>query len=136
MKDMNHVVLLGNLGADPDVRNTASGSPVVNLKVATNKNRKVDGEWKKETEWHRVTAWGETNARVAEGLAKGSRVLVQGENRTRKWQTQDGQERYTTEVVAYSLGSQERQEGGGQYSKKKDHYSPGADQDLNDDIAF
>ena len=140
MKDLNRVMLLGNLGADPEIRYSKNGKPVVNLKLATNKHRKVGNDWEKETEWHRVTAWGEAAERVAEGLSKGSRVLVEGEIRTRKWKTSEGETRYTTEVSAFSIGSQERREGdqvnrkggGGGYVPQ----NPQQEADFSDDIPF
>ncbi|MFT8807998.1 single-stranded DNA-binding protein [Gluconobacter sp.] len=99
---VNKVILVGNLGKDPEVRNTQSGSKIVNLTVATSDtwNDKQSGERKERTEWHRVVIFNERTADVAERyLRKGRKVYIEGELRTRKWTDQSGQEKYTTEVV-------------------------------------
>lgn len=100
---VNKVILVGNLGRDPEVRHTQAGSPVVNLSLATSENwkDKSTGERQERTEWHRVVIFNEHLARVAEQyLRKGSKVYVEGQLQTRKWQDQQsGQDRYTTEVV-------------------------------------
>ena len=99
---VNKVILVGNLGKDPEVRRLNSGEPVVNLRIATSENwkDKATGERKERTEWHNVVIFNENLARVAEQyLRKGSKVYVEGQLQTRKWQDQSGQEKYTTEVV-------------------------------------
>lgn len=99
---VNKVILVGNLGADPDVRRLNSGDPVVNLSVATSENwrDKQSGERRDRTEWHRVVIFNENLARVAENyLKKGMRVYVEGQLQTRKWTDQNGQDRYSTEIV-------------------------------------
>lgn len=99
---VNKVILVGNLGADPDVRRLNSGDPVVNLSVATSESwrDKASGERRDRTEWHRVVIFNENLARVAENyLKKGARVYVEGQLQTRKWTDQNGQDRYSTEVV-------------------------------------
>lgn len=99
---VNKVILVGNLGKDPEVRNTQSGAKIVNLTVATSDtwNDKQSGERKERTEWHRVVIFNERTADVAERyLRKGRKVYIEGELRTRKWTDQSGQEKYTTEVV-------------------------------------
>src|SRR5688572_13342851 len=99
---VNKVILVGNLGKDPEVRRMGSGEPVVNLSVATSESwkDKATGERKEKTEWHRVVIFNENLARVAEQyLRKGSKVYVEGQLQTRKWTDQSGQEKYTTEVV-------------------------------------
>ena len=99
---INKVILVGNLGKDPEVRRLGSGDPVVNLSVATSESwkDKSTGERKEKTEWHRVVIFNENLARVAEQyLKKGSKVYVEGQLQTRKWQDQSGQEKYSTEVV-------------------------------------
>ena len=97
---LNKVILVGNLGQDPDVRSLQSGDKVANLSVATNERwRDREGNNQERTEWHRVVIFGRT-AEVAERFMKrGSKVLIEGQLQTRKWQGQDGQDRYTTEVV-------------------------------------
>ena len=99
---VNKVILVGNLGRDPEVRRLGSGDPVVNLRIATSESwkDKSSGERKEKTEWHSVVIFNENLGRVAEQyLKKGSKVYVEGQLQTRKWQDQSGQEKYTTEVV-------------------------------------
>jgi single-strand DNA-binding protein len=99
---VNKVILVGNLGRDPEVRRTNAGAPVVNLRIATSETwrDKNSGERQERTEWHNVVIFNENLAKVAEQyLKKGSKVYVEGQLQTRKWQDQSGQDRYTTEVV-------------------------------------
>ena len=99
---VNKVILVGNLGRDPEVRNTQSGSKIVNLAIATSDtwNDRNTGEKRDRTEWHRVAIFNERVGDVAERyLRKGSKVYIEGELRTRKWKDQQGVERHTTEVV-------------------------------------
>jgi single-strand DNA-binding protein len=99
---VNKVILVGNLGRDPEVRRLNSGEPVVNLRIATSESwkDKGTGERKEKTEWHSVVIFNENLARIAEQyLKKGSKVYLEGQLQTRKWQDQSGQEKYTTEVV-------------------------------------
>jgi single-strand DNA-binding protein len=117
---VNKVVLVGNLGRDPEVRNAQSGIKIVNLAVATSEswNDKASGERKEQTEWHRVVIMNERLADVAEKyLRKGSKVYVEGKLQTRKWTDQSGQEKYTTEVLLGRFGGElvllDRPAGGG-----------------------
>jgi single-strand DNA-binding protein len=99
---VNKVILIGNLGRDPEVRRTQDGRPIVNLSVATSDSwrDKATGERREKTEWHRVVIFNEALCRVAEQyLKKGSKVYLEGSLQTRKWQDQSGQDKYTTEVV-------------------------------------
>jgi len=99
---VNKVILVGNLGADPEARSFANGGEVVQLSVATSENwtDKASGEKKEKTEWHRVVIFNENLGRVAKQyLKKGSSVYLEGQIQTRKWQDNNGQEKYTTEVV-------------------------------------
>lgn len=99
---INKVILVGNLGADPEVRRTQDGRPVVNLSVATSESwkDKATGERKERTEWSRVTIWNEGLCKIAEQyLHKGSKIYLEGSLQTRKWQDKDGKDRYSTEVV-------------------------------------
>jgi single-strand DNA-binding protein len=99
---VNKVILIGNLGADPEIRRTQDGRPVANLRVATSDSwkDKATGERKEKTEWHRVVIFNENLCRIAEQyLKKGSKVYLEGALQTRKWQDQSGQDRYSTEVV-------------------------------------
>jgi single-strand DNA-binding protein len=106
---VNKVILIGNLGADPEVRRTQDGRPIVNLRVATSETwrDKNTGERREKTEWHRVVIFSEGLAKVAEQyLKKGSKVYLEGALQTRKWQDKDGQDRYSTEVVLQGFNSQ------------------------------
>ena len=99
---INKVILVGNLGADPEIRRLNSGDPVVNIRIATSESwrDKNSGERKEKTEWHNVVIFNDQIAKVAEQyLKKGMKVYVEGQLQTRKWQDQSGQDRYTTEVV-------------------------------------
>jgi single-strand DNA-binding protein len=99
---VNKVILIGNLGADPEIRRTQDGRPVANLRLATSDSwkDKATGERKEKTEWHRVVIFNENLCRIAEQyLKKGSKVYIEGALQTRKWQDQSGQDRYSTEVV-------------------------------------
>ena len=117
---VNKVILVGNLGADPEVRSLPSGSPVVNLRIATSERwrDRNTGEPREKTEWHRVVIFSEGLAKVAQNyLRKGSKVYIEGQLQTRKWE-KDGQDQYTTEIVLQGFNSNltmldGRGEGGG-----------------------
>jgi single-strand DNA-binding protein len=101
-RSVNKVILVGNLGADPEIRRTQDGRPVANLRLATSEswNDKATGERREKTEWHRIVIFNENLCRIAEQyLKKGSKVYIEGALQTRKWQDQSGQDRYSTEVV-------------------------------------
>jgi single-strand DNA-binding protein len=105
---VNKVILIGNLGRDPEVRSFQNGGKVCNLRIATSENWKdrTTGERRERTEWHSVSILNEGLVRVAEQyLKKGSKVYIEGQLRTRKWQDQSGQDRYSTEVVLQGFGS-------------------------------
>ena len=102
MASVNKVILLGNVGKDPEVRHTQDGKPIVNLTVATSESWKdnATGERKEKTEWHRVVIFNEGLAKIAEAyLKKGSTVYLEGQLQTRKWTDKDGAEKYSTEIV-------------------------------------
>ena len=104
---VNKVIILGNLGRDPEVRNFQNGGKVVNLRIATSENwrDKASGERKERTEWHSVAIFNENLAKVAEQyLKKGSKVYIEGQLETRKWQDQSGADRYSTEIVLRNFG--------------------------------
>ena len=119
---VNKVILIGNLGADPEIKRTQDGRPVANLRIATSESwrDKNTGERREKTEWHRVVIFNEGLCKIAEQyLKKGSKVYVEGQLQTRKWQDQSGQERYSTEVVLQGFSGaltmlDGRGEGGGQ----------------------
>ncbi|WP_292895535.1 single-stranded DNA-binding protein [Nitratireductor sp.] len=99
---VNKVILVGNLGADPEIRRLNSGDPVVNMRIATSETwrDRQSGERRERTEWHNVVIFNDNLAKVAEQyLKKGAKVYIEGQLQTRKWTDQNGQERYTTEVV-------------------------------------
>jgi single-strand DNA-binding protein len=160
MAGVNKVILVGNLGADPESRSLPSGSEVVNLRVATSETWKDrDGNRQERTEWHRVTIFNENLGRVAKNyLRKGSKVYLEGQLQTRKWTDQAGQDRYSTEVVlqnfrgelvlldsregggasrgAFNEGFDEFG-GGGSSSRPQSRPQPAAfDTDLDDDVPF
>ncbi len=117
---VNKVILVGNLGADPEIRRTQDGRPIANLRVATSETwrDKSTGERREKTEWHRVVIFNEGLCKIAEQyLKKGSKVYLEGALQTRKWQDKDGQDRYSTEVVLQGFNSQltmlDRAGGGG-----------------------
>jgi len=112
---VNKVILIGNLGMDPEVRYLPSGSAVANLRIATSESwrDKATGEPQERTEWHRVTLFGKLGEIAGQYLRKGSKVYIEGKLRTRKWQGQDGQDRYTTEVVVDINGSMQMLDGRG-----------------------
>lgn len=102
---VNKVIILGRLGQDPDVRTTASGTQVVNLNVATNERGRADEQGNRQdvTEWHRIVLFGRTAEVAAQYLSKGSQVYIEGRLQTRKWQDQNGQDRYSTEIVGNEM---------------------------------
>ena len=101
MASLNKVMLIGRLGIDPELRYTQSGQPVANFRMATDESyRGQDGNMVERTEWHRVSVWGRQAETVSNYLHKGSMVYVEGSLQTRKWQAQDGSDRYTTEIKA------------------------------------
>jgi single-strand DNA-binding protein len=105
---VNKVILIGNLGKDPEIRRTQDGRPIANLRVATTETwrDKTSGERREKTEWHSVVIFNEGLCRVAEQyLKKGAKVYIEGQLQTRKWQGQDGQDRYSTEVVLQNFNS-------------------------------
>src|SRR5438874_13015542 len=105
---VNKVILIGNLGADPEIRRTQDGRPIANLRVATSETwrDKATGERREKTEWHRVVIFNEGLCKVVEQyLKKGSKIYLEGALQTRKWQGQDGQDRYSTEVVLQGFNS-------------------------------
>lgn len=148
---VNKVILVGNLGADPEVRKFQNGGSVCNLSVATSENWKDrnTGERREKTEWHRVAIFSEGLVRVAEQyLRKGAKVYLEGQLETRKWQDQNGQDRYTTEVVLRNFNSSmvmlDGRTGSESFSRDNDRgglsdqgpSSGGQSYELDDDIPF
>jgi len=136
---INKVILVGNLGADPEIKHTQDGRPIANLRIATSENwrDKNTGERREKTEWHRVVIFSEGLCRVAEQyLKKGSKVYLEGQLQTRKWQDQSGQDKYSTEVVLQGFGGTlvmlDSRQGGGMSDNAgyggNDQYSGGGQQ--------
>ena len=129
---VNKVILIGNLGRDPEIKQLPSGSSIANLSIATSESwrDKASGERKEKTEWHRVVVFNEGLVRIVEQyLKKGSKVYIEGALETRKWQDQSGADRYTTEVVLRNFGSTlvmlDGREGGGGASSGYDDQAGG-----------
>lgn len=157
-RGVNKVILIGNLGNEPDVRYMPSGDAVANVSIATSEawKDKNSGEMQERTEWHRVVFFGKLAEIVKQYLHKGSKIYVEGKLRTRKWQGQDGQDRYTTEVVVDINGTMQmldgrpgggtadygdadapRASGGGQRQAPAGGAQPGREQPpFDDDIPF
>ncbi len=151
---VNRVILIGNLGADPEIRWTQDGKCVANLRVATTeRQRDRDGNWSDHTEWHRVVCFGRTAQNVERYVKKGRQLYIEGRLRTRKWQDRDGNDRWSTEVVAVDvrfLGGRRDDDGGGRRSERQtyagtderhdeDDHEPQRDVDpahVDDDIPF
>jgi single-strand DNA-binding protein len=101
---INKVILIGNLGADPELRYTQSGTPVASFRIATTERWKdKDGNQQEQTEWHNIVAWRRLAEICGEYLNKGSRVYIEGKLQTRKWQDQNGNDRWTTEIIAREM---------------------------------
>ncbi len=144
---VNKVILVGNLGRDPEIRSMQNGGRVANLSLATSESWKDrnSGERREKTEWHRVVVFNENLVRVCENyLKKGSKIYLEGQIETRKWQDQSGQERYTTEIVLRPYRGEltmldGRGEGGGQQAGSfgsSDGPPPAGAEPLDDDIPF
>ena len=147
-RGVNKVIIVGNLGNDPDTRYMPSGSAVTNLSVATNESwkDKQTGEQKDRTEWHRVAMFGRLAEIAAEYLRKGSQVYIEGRLRTRKWQDQQGNDRYTTEIIADEMQMLGGRSGSGAPAMSQSGPPPGpppqggggggSSGDFDDDIPF
>ncbi|HLR18150.1 MAG TPA: single-stranded DNA-binding protein [Alcanivoracaceae bacterium] len=124
-RGVNKVILIGNLGQDPDVRVMPSGGSVANISVATSETwtDRNTGQKQERTEWHRVVFFNRLAEIVGQYLRKGSKVYVEGSIRTRKWQGQDGQDRYTTEIVANEMQMLDSRGGGGAPEGGYDDYA-------------
>ena len=134
MASVNKVIVLGNLGRDPELRYTPSGAAVCNVSIATTRNwkSKDSGERQEETEWHRVVFYDRLAEIAGEYLKKGRPVYVEGRLKTRKWQDKDGKDNYTTEVIAEQmqlLGGRDEAGGGGGGGGGGSGYSRGQDED-------
>ncbi len=147
MASLNKVMLIGNLGKDPEVRYTTSGTAVASFSVATSERYKSkSGDWEEKTEWHNVVLWGRQAEVAGEWLAKGKTVYIEGRLQTRKWQDKDGRDRYTTEIVGEKMQMlSPKGDGGGRQGGRQsggdEGYAPGPSYDEpafnpDDDIPF
>lgn len=138
-RSVNKVILVGHLGADPEVRYTQSGTAVANLRLATNESYtdRNSGERVEKTEWHRVVGWGKLAEIMGEYLKKGRQVYIEGQLQTRQWQDKEGNTRYSTEVRASDmvmLGGRGAGDSGGSGGGSEPEYAPvGGDAPPNDD---
>jgi single-strand DNA-binding protein len=153
-RGVNKVILVGNLGADPETRSMPSGMTVTNIRIATSESwkDKASGAQQERTEWHSVALFGRLGEIAAEYLRKGSQVFVEGKLRTRKWQDKQGNERFTTEIIADNMqmlggraagsgamGGAERSTGAGAPPRDDYDQSPapaGGKEEFDDDIPF
>ncbi len=144
-RGINKVILIGNLGADPETRYMPSGGAVTNIRLATSESwkDKNTGEQQERTEWHNVAFFGRLAEIAAEYLRKGSQVYIEGRLRTRKWQDKEGNDRWTTEIIANEMqmlggrgGGAGAPAGGGAPSRREEPEMPPSSGDLDDDIPF
>jgi single-strand DNA-binding protein len=132
-RGINKVILIGNLGQDPETRTTPGGATVTNIRIATSETwkDKVSGEMKEQTEWHGIVMWNRLGEIAAEYLHKGSKVYIEGRLQTRKWQDKQGNDRYTTEIVANDMQMLDGRGGGGGGAaaggETRDNRDPGAE---------
>ena len=140
---VNKVILIGHLGADPEIRYTPSGAPVANFRIATSETwNDRDGQRQERTEWHRIVAWGKLAELCGEYLSKGRQVYIEGRIQTRQWEDRDGNKRYTTEIQAREItflggrgdgGGGRRTQGAAASSQAYDDGPPPID---DDDVPF
>jgi single-strand DNA-binding protein len=144
MAGVNKVILVGNLGVDPEVRFTPSGQAVANFRIATSESWKdKDGQKQERTEWHRIVVWGKLGELCGEYLKKGRQVYLEGRLQTREWSDKEGKKNYTTEVVVSNVcflgsGAEGRKmEGGGRREEGgMQGYPPDGPEPMDDDIPF
>jgi single-strand DNA-binding protein len=150
-RGVNKVILIGNLGQDPETRTTPGGTTVTNIRIATSESwkDKTTGEMKEQTEWHGIVMWNRLGEIAAEYLKKGSKVYIEGRLQTRKWQDKQGNDRYTTEIVASEMQMLDGRGGGSATQETRDTregagkgFAPaaaaggGTSPDFDDDIPF
>lgn len=137
---INKVILIGNLGADPEVRYAQNGTAVANFRVATTETWTKDGKKEEQTEWHRIVAFARLGEICGEYLAKGSKVYIEGRLQTRKWDDRDGNTRYTTEIVAREMkmlsprGAADSGAGGSRSREEEPPYPEPSS--MGDDVPF
>ncbi len=117
MAGINKVILVGNLGADPEVRTLENGTKVAQFNMATTESYKdKDGNWQDQTEWHRIVLWRQLAERAGGSLHKGSKIYLEGKLRTRSWVNKDNQTNYTTEIIGDKMLLLDKREGGGSFN--------------------
>lgn len=144
MSGVNKVIIVGRLGADPEVKTVNGGKEVARLSVATSESwNSQDGQRQERTEWHRIVAWGKLAELCGKYLSKGRQVYLEGRLQTRSWEDDQGQKRFATEIVANTiqfLGGNAEQDGSGNsardYADKHDEWGPEPSFDDNDEIPF
>jgi single-strand DNA-binding protein len=141
MRGVNKVIVLGNLGQDPELKNLPSGGAVCNLRIATTDSwkDKTTGEAKEQTEWHSVSLFGRLAEVAAQYLRKGAQVYIEGRLRTRKWQDKTGADRYTTEIIANEmqlLGNKSDGQRSERPAQAKQQAEPKQRDEFDDDIPF
>ena len=143
MASLNKVMLIGNLGKDPEVRYTTSGQGVASFSIATTeKYKNKSGDWEEKTEWHNIVLWGKLAEIAKDYLAKGKTVFIEGRLQTRKWQDKDGRDRYTTEIVGDRMqmlspkGDGARAAGGRDGNEPTSAYDDPVGYNQEDDIPF
>jgi len=144
-RGINKVILIGNLGNDPEIRYTQGGNAVANLSLATSETwrDKTTGETRENTEWHRIVMFGRLGEIAGEYLKKGSKVYIEGRLQTRKWQDKDGNDRYTTEIVGNEMQMLDSRGGSGSFDDAPNYSAPSQSEPpqntgggLEDDIPF
>ena len=133
---INKAILIGNLGADPEVRYTQSGSAVANFNLATTETWTKDGKKEEKTDWHRVVAFARLGEICGEYLSKGSRVYIEGRIQTRQWDDKDGNKRYTTEIVAREMKMLSPKGASSAGDSGYDEQPPLPEPSMGDDVPF
>ena len=134
---LNKVILIGNLGADPEIRYMPSGGAVATLSLATTSRTKdKDGNKKEHTEWHRVVFFNRLGEIAGEYLKKGSRIYIEGSLRTRKWQGKDGKDNYTTEIIGNEMHMLDRKENTGAETQRPKQTEVSTNYEYDDDVPF
>lgn len=142
MSGVNKAIIIGRLGQDPELKQTGGGQAVCTLNVATSENwTDRDGNRQERTEWHRIVIWGKQAENAAKYLAKGRQVYIEGRLQTRSWETQEGQKRYTTEIVAstvqfLSSGNSERTSSSNNSDNYAQDFAPEPFFDSNEEVPF
>ncbi len=133
---INKAILIGNLGADPEMRYTQSGTAVANFNIATTETWTKDGNKEERTEWHRIVAFARLGEICGEYLAKGSKVYIEGRIQTRQWDDKDGNKRYTTEIVAREMKMLSSKNQAGQDGNSNPEEPPMAEPVMGEDVPF